>query len=198
VNPIAEEKVYPCVYLGREELAAISLPQQTRRCVLIRDLRDTLVSGYFSIKNSHVIINPLLAKYRMTLERLSLEKGLVYLMEVWLPSSAHIQRSWLESGEVCLKLEQFMEEPTNSLHRMFVSHWGLAVSEDMIKALVKRNSFSKLSQGRKPGQEDVHSHYRKGTAGDWKRHFTSDVTRRFKRMYNDLILKAGYEKREDW
>src|SRR5437016_8561927 len=50
---VRQGKVYPTVYVTREEWDTATLPQQWRRFVVIRDLRDALVSGYFSIKVSH-------------------------------------------------------------------------------------------------------------------------------------------------
>src|SRR5687767_1020290 len=48
-TPAEPGKIYPCCYLKRQEFLAVPSPPKARRLVLIRDLRDTLVSGYFSI-----------------------------------------------------------------------------------------------------------------------------------------------------
>ena len=75
------------------------MPGRFRRFLVIRDLRDTLISAYFSLRHSHVIDNPLVEKWRTVLVRLSEEEGILYLLELWLPLCVIIQRSWLESGE---------------------------------------------------------------------------------------------------
>lgn len=64
--------------------------------------------------------------------------------------------------------------------------------------IVFRQRFSVQTQGRKIGEEDRKSHYRKGIAGDWKNHFTSDHILYFKEQYNDLLLKLEYETTADW
>lgn len=64
--------------------------------------------------------------------------------------------------------------------------------------IVHRNNFTKKSGGRKPGQEDIKNHYRKGISGDWKNHFTEEHIAFFKSNYNDILLKLGYEQDPDW
>lgn len=63
---------------------------------------------------------------------------------------------------------------------------------------VYQNRFSKLSEGREKGQEDVKSHYRKGVAGDWINHFNQEHIQFFKDEYNNLLIKLGYEDSLDW
>ena len=67
-----------------------------------------------------------------------------------------------------------------------------------LPSLLKRFSFQRMSGGRKPGKEDVSSHYRKGISGDWMNHFETDHIKYFKRNYNDLLLQLGYEHNEQW
>ena len=57
--------------------------------------------------------------------------------------------------------------------------------------------FAKVG-GHKPGQENTRSHYRKGVAGDWANHFTPDHCEYFKKHYNEVLLKLGYETSPDW
>lgn len=58
--------------------------------------------------------------------------------------------------------------------------------------------FSTLAEGRKQGQENSKSHFRKGIAGDWANHFNTEHRAYFKKNYNDLLLKLGYEKSSNW
>jgi len=71
-------------------------------------------------------------------------------------------------------------------------------SEEMLKEVLEKNSYEKLSKGRKKGEEDTSSHYRKGVAGDWKNHFNERHIRYFKNAMNDILVKYGYEKDENW
>ncbi|MBD3295829.1 MAG: sulfotransferase, partial [Candidatus Omnitrophica bacterium] len=65
-------------------------------------------------------------------------------------------------------------------------------------AIIWRNRFSRKAADRKPGEEDTHSHYRKGIAGDWKNYFNDKHKIYFMKRYNDLLLKYGYEKDTEW
>ena len=67
-----------------------------------------------------------------------------------------------------------------------------------VASLVERRNFKKLSGGRKKGQENVHSHYRKGTPGDWINHLTPAHIDHFKAEYNDLLVLLGYEEDASW
>src|SRR5690606_18169850 len=68
---------------------------------------------------------------------------------------------------------------------------------DLVTILEKK-SFSRLAGGRKRGQENVKSHYRKGVPGDWKNHFTEAHIRHFKESYNHVLVKLGYETDANW
>ncbi|WP_155375167.1 sulfotransferase family protein [Catellatospora vulcania] len=55
-----------------------------------------------------------------------------------------------------------------------------------------RFSFERLSQGRRPGEEDVHSHYRRGVAGDWRNHLTEVHLKAIDARYGDIVQQLGY------
>ncbi|MGA2541621.1 MAG: sulfotransferase domain-containing protein [Verrucomicrobiota bacterium] len=196
-RPIKSGKVYRCVYVSRQEYQSFA-PASSRYFVLLRDLRDTLVSSYFSVRNSHGLDTPALEKMRTVLTSLDEEEGLRYLMECWLAGSALIQRSWLEAGEQCFKFEDFLQDAAGQLERMFHENWGIEVERSLIEEVAARHTFKKLSRGRQAGEEDIKSHYRKGIAGDWRAHFTPKLTARFKYLYNDLLVGAGYERDGNW
>ncbi|NJO76387.1 MAG: sulfotransferase domain-containing protein [Leptolyngbyaceae cyanobacterium RM1_406_9] len=72
------------------------------------------------------------------------------------------------------------------------------ISEQQLQKIVKANDFSVKSGGRKPGEEDLNSHFRKGIAGDWKNHFNQQHIDYFKEQYGDLLIKLGYEQDKNW
>lgn len=61
-----------------------------------------------------------------------------------------------------------------------------------------RFRFQTLAGGRKEGDENIKSHFRKGAPGDWVNHFTDDHKALFKRLYPDLVVQLGYESSDDW
>jgi hypothetical protein len=64
--------------------------------------------------------------------------------------------------------------------------------------IVHTHRFSKKAGGRKVGQEDPQSHYRRGEAGDWRNHFTPRLAARFAERYGKMLLDLGYECDEGW
>ncbi len=52
--------------------------------------------------------------------------------------------------------------------------------------------------GRKQGQEDKNSFYRKGVRGDWRNHLTESDQALFKSLAGDLLIRLGYEKDHNW
>jgi hypothetical protein len=197
-RPILTGKVYLCAYLCKQEFDVLMLPSEARRVVVIRDLRDTLVSAYFSIRYSHLIEDPQMEKWRIVLSRLNEEDGMRYLLEVWLPPCAYIQDSWLKSGERVFRLEDCMADASGTLGKMLESGWALQVERHRLEDVASRYSFEKFSGGRERGKEDVKSHYRKGVHGDWRNHFTPAITRRFKALYGEVLIMGGYENDVNW
>lgn len=59
--------------------------------------------------------------------------------------------------------------------------------------LLGRYSFANMSGGRKPGEEDVTSHYRRGVAGDWKNHLTDRHLAAIRERFGDLVERLGYD-----
>ena len=69
---------------------------------------------------------------------------------------------------------------------------------ERILGIVWENDFSKKAGGRRQGEENPSSHYRKGQQGDWKNYFTEDHLKVIKERYNDLIVRLGYEVDASW
>jgi Sulfotransferase domain len=196
-RPVQPGKVYTTCYVTRQEFDRVPLPRPWHRFVVIRDLRDTLVSFYFSLKISHVS-NPVVETYRSVLRRRELEDGLLYLLDDRLPGCAAIQRSWLEAGEELIRYEDLLQRDEAILVPLLTEKCPLGVPDAALRAAIAACRFEALTGGRSRGQEDVGSHERKGVAGDWRNHFTSRVTREFKARFGELLVATGYEKDLNW
>lgn len=197
-RPLLPGKIYPTVYVTREQFESVILPEQWRRFIIIRDLRDTLVSAYFSIKFSHPTVDPKLTIWRNVLHQLSEEDGFIYLMDEWLVDSVRIQQSWLQSGEKVYRYEDLLENDLGILSEILLDHCCLPMSRAEFSEIVKRNRFENLTGGRPRGIENIMAHERKGVAGDWSNHFSSRVKSAFKDRYNDLLLSTGYVQTDNW
>ena len=73
-----------------------------------------------------------------------------------------------------------------------------SIPGERLLGVIYDNRFEKFSEGRDKGKENVKSHYRKGAGGDWINHFEPVHVEAFKRRWNALVLKLGYESSPDW
>ena len=227
-EPLKPGAIYPALYVSRPRFDQTVFPdvkldrsyQPTRsdaadvwnwyhftvqkepqvKFVVIRDLRDMLVSLYFSLKVSHKIISENVAEGHEKLNTMSEEEGLLFLIGERLQASANIQRSWLRSireGEARLFRYEDLIADEQVQFAKIVEHCQIEIEAQKLQTIVEKNSFSKQA-GRKPGEEDVSSHYRKGVAGDWRNHFTDRVRDEFKLKFGQLLIETGYEASLDW
>lgn len=70
-------------------------------------------------------------------------------------------------------------------------------ADEHVSAMLRYSSISFMT-GRRPGDEDRGSFYRKGVRGDWRNHFTDEDKRQFKEIAGDLLIELGYEHDGDW
>jgi hypothetical protein len=189
--------VYPTVYVTREQFESVAIPKDSRWFVVIRDLRDTLVSAYFSIKHSHQMTTDHELRSRGHLHAMSVGDGMLHLIDVWLPERAAMQRSWIGGPDHILKYEDLLQSDEEILERVLLGHCRLPVNREKLREALFANRFEARS-GRKLGQEDVSSHERKGIAGDWKNHFTDKIAKAFKERFGELLVATGYETDSRW
>jgi hypothetical protein len=214
---------YPVIYssarkFGRDLGAAIAEPASTFLCYtnadirfirrirgmrgfhMVRDPRDVVVSSYFSHLYSHPEFGDL-ADYRRSLQAIPKEHGLLLEMERR-SLQFRLMRSWNYEQENVLELR--MEDVTADPHgyiQKIAGFLGLDAHPGFDAArvadIVDGHAFEVKAQ-RPVGVEDVHSHYRKGVAGDWRNHFTEEHVAYFKEHYGDLLLQLGYETSPHW
>ncbi|HKZ26797.1 MAG TPA: sulfotransferase domain-containing protein, partial [Rubrobacteraceae bacterium] len=123
----------------------------------------------------------------------------------------NIARSWailvgkaIEDGPKLLggnytevRYEVLLANPEEEVGRI-LRLLGADASEETVKHCVEAAGFEKWSEGRKSGEEESSSFYRKGVAGDWKNVFTERDRRIFKQVAGELLIRLGYEKDYDW
>ena len=190
-------KIYSAMFMTREEFLAHPELCNVLRFVVIRDLRDTVVSLYFSLKYSHKIESDQIDRTRTELQRLSVDDGMLYLCEKHLKRVAAIQKSWLGVGEVVLKYEDLLSGDEILLQELFIERFKMPVSAAAVSRAVRRCRFETVFK-RRLGDTDEKSHGRQGLPGDWKRHFSARVQDRFKEMFGDLLEETGYESGSSW
>ena len=198
VAPIQPGKIYPTVYVTKNEFDSVSIPAGFQRFVVVRDLRDTLVSWYYSSRFSHTILEERMAERRRRLNERNEEEGMLLLLEEVLPRSADIQRSWFEAGEELVRYEDLLDDDLGILEELLLRRCELRVSRERFREVVLANRFERITGGRRLGEQDTSAHERQGAPGDWKNHFTPRVKRQFKEQYGDLLIATGYARDLDW
>lgn len=224
-DPIQPGMIYPTVYAPRGRFESTLWPdaqppadspaaqnwqnfvQQkfpVKTFVVIRDLRDTMVSLYFSLKVSHAIISEKVAEGHRRLNEMDMEEGFLFLCanpaSKEMPYQARIQSSWLpvchRDEALLVRYEDLIADELGQFEKI-VAYCEMDVSPAHLRSIVERNSFVSRA-GRKPGEEDVASHYRKGISGDWQNYFTPQIKDEFKRKFGQVLIDTGYEKDLNW
>lgn len=197
-NPLIPGHVYPALYLPKFLFDNVEGGENCRRFVVIRDLRDTLISGYFSFLHSHATGWDFIRTWRSTLQDMSVEQGLIYLFHGFTEHCAAVQETWIDSADPVIRYEHLLLNDVEILQEVLIDHCGLPVTPDVLRSKVVESRFENLTGGRKLGEEDRFAHLRKGTPGDWRNHFTPRVTEMFKERFGEVLIRTGYEKDNDW
>ena len=103
----------------------------------------------------------------------------------------------LGEGYAEVRYEDLLSQPEEEVRRL-LGFLGADVDGETVERCVQAGSFERLSKGRKRGEEDPSSFFRKGVAGDWRRGFTEEDRRIFKKEAGELLIKLRYEKDFDW
>jgi hypothetical protein len=191
-------KFYTSVYLSREEFLNLGAPAGTPHFFIMRDLRDSLVSLYFSLSKSHAITDEHVQRGRLSLAGLGVEEGLRVLIQENAWNFVRIQSSWLREPECCFRFEDVVLDPEQFLGRILRDVLHLKIRQARLRKVCKRHSFERMSGGRQLGQEDPNAHLRSGKPGDWRRHFTPDLIRLFKELHGQHLIDCGYETDLNW
>jgi len=109
--------------------------------------------------------------------------------------------SWNGAYRMREKTAYFVRTALNRLSRrhplLDVLRRPVQVTGDMLLGQVYDHRFEKKANGRKVGEADASSHYRKGIPGDWVNHFRPAHTEYFIELFGDLLTITGYES-EPW
>ena len=103
----------------------------------------------------------------------------------------------LGEGYTEVRYEDLLTRPEEEVRRL-LGFLGTEAGEKSARRCVEAASFERLSKGRKRGEEDPASFFRKGVAGDWRDVFTREDRRIFKEEAGDLLVELGYEKDSEW
>ncbi|HEX5849540.1 MAG TPA: sulfotransferase [Rubrobacter sp.] len=159
---------------------------------IIRDGRDVAVSAAHHARNFGRAGK--LGKPNETVESIFAEGQLEKLAAEW---ALRVGRT-VEDGPALMgenytevRYEDLLGDPEEEVGRL-LAFLSVGSDEKSVKRCVEAASFERLSKGRKRGEEDPSSFFRKGVAGDWKRAFTGADRETFDREAGGLLLRLGY------
>lgn len=191
---------YPTLYVSKEQFdrtLQLNPDISYRAFYVMRDLRDTLVSLYFSLKYSHKVMSDNIRKQRDELAEMSDKEGLIHLVNTSLGIQNRMQMSWLSTDVEVFKYEDLIADQYSEFARLF-DFCGLEVSDKKLREIVSLNDFSSVTRGRERGAEDISKHQRKGISGDWQNHFDEEIKDTFKQRFGATLIATGYENDMDW
>jgi hypothetical protein len=160
---------------------------------IIRDGRDVAVSAAHHARNFGRASQR--GKPNGTPEGIFLEGQLEKLAAEW---ASRVGKT-VEDGPALLgenytevRYEDLLRDPEAEVGRL-LAFLAVGSDEKSVTRCVEAASFERLSRGRKRGEEDPSSFFRKGVAGDWKHAFTGTEKRdAFDREAGELLLRLGY------
>jgi hypothetical protein len=150
---------------------------------IVRDPRDVLISAYFSCRDYHPTTDwPELAPFKAWLRRVNVEDGIIATMG-WVSFVLDLA-DWTPDPNVLEIDYAELFAPGEDQHILAMLDWLFPpVATDLARELIHKHSWEVRTGGRQRGVEDTAHHYRKGVAGDWKRHWTKRIDKVWKEAY---------------
>ncbi len=153
---------------------------------IIRDGRDVAVSGWFhNIRFSG-------DKFKQNFP--DMPTYIRYLIQHhWLPyiNQARAFGKQFPDRYFELKYEDLHADAPDVTTRLF-QFLGVDANETAVQQCLEAASFKNLAKGRKGGEEDRGSFFRKGVTGDWKNHFDEKSEAVFMELGGAMLRELGY------
>lgn len=152
---------------------------------IVRDGRDCATSGWFHNLRS----TPDWTRNNYA----SFEAYTMQFAEIWAAEVAAGSRFAASEPERCLTLryEDLSAAPIETLGKA-IAFLGVNAAATVVERCLSEGAFEKLSGGRQRGEENRGSFFRKGAIGDWRNHFTAEMTERFMKKAGAELARFGY------
>jgi len=152
---------------------------------IVRDGRDCAVSGWFH--NLRVSPEGTVKEYG------SLASYVRFFAEQWATEIATAQRFIDQHpGRVYqFRYKDLFADPEAILDKLF-AFLGVETTQGLLAQCRREASFEKLSGGRKPGQENRSSFFRKGVPGDWRNHLSERDNAAFLEIAGRWLQRFGF------
>lgn len=188
-----------------ERIAQLLSKGGIRTVLMIRDPRDQLISRVYHIRRDEK------HAWHNEFRNISIEQGINLCIEGrdGLPGTRMmigLTQSWLvdASDKTGIRYERLLADPLTEFRKV-LDYLEINLPAKFRDLIIRRNQFERLAggrkfwqDGRKQGQADPSSHYRKGIAGDWRNYLNESQVKKFKEVAGDQLIELGYENDSDW
>lgn len=194
-------------YQFKDDILPIINDKDTLTFYLYRDPRDADLSATLYIKNAlthHALHHTLSNISESDAVALMLSGGVIKKHDDELVNYEGISYltnnalKWIACKNViAIKYEDFFTKPYETM-KSIITENDLSISDEHLKRIISEFSFSKFSNGRKQGEEDKTSHFRKGIIGDYKNYYTEFHKALCKKAIGQDLIALGYERDSNW
>ncbi len=153
---------------------------------VIRDIRDVIVSGWFF--NLNVNADSFRQHFPSIADYAALMAGVWHdeVVEALKFVATH------ESQSMFLRYEDMRLDPQGETRNLY-QFLGAENSDSFVQAGIGQTDFSRLSGGRRHGEENRQSFYRKGVVGDWRNHLDDRTVASVVDRCGALMQALGYD-----
>lgn len=184
----------PGLYVSYDLYQEIRKPRRYRTIYVMRDPRDIVVSWYWSMLSSHVVMGKVGA-YRADLQERDVDSGLHYAIDALTMKFAQM-RTWALNADDpavhVMRFEVMTAQPEASLRELFDAI-GIPFSDDQVHDLAQRYSKDRMRE-RDLRHRDASegSHYRRQSSRH-REAFRDDHHDHFRAVAGDLASQLGYD-----
>lgn len=187
----APGRIYPAIFLPKDEFDGLEGVAGEPVFFVLRDLRDTMVSLYFSLRYTHATEGfPHIVKFREEVAEMDDAAGLLHTIRTRSGEVRRIQESWLGSGAEVVRYEDLIESGGRLLPEI-LERIGFDFEREPLDRAIEANSFE-AKFGRSLGTIDESSHGRQGLPGDWKRYDSPEFSNFVRTDLKEILERGGY------
>jgi len=163
-----------------------------RGAVLLRDLRDVIVSLFHFTRTDHFKAFHGPHHIYNDVETMYTDYFLPYFINRGLPLET-LPDDYVHYGWPVIRYERFWDNTEEELQRLF-QIWGIEVSEEKIASSVEKNTIDAMRSGKGKTRSVVkQTHFRKGGYGNYANVIPVHILKDIERRFGDYLWRWGYE-----
>lgn len=165
-----------------------------RGAVLLRDIRDIIVSLYHFSNTNHFKKTHGPHHIYSDLAEMYTDYFIPYFIENENVLEA-LPGPYVHYGWPVIRYERLWDNPEQELTRLFAI-WDIDISPEKIREAIKLNSIDALRQGKGKPSEFEHvekTHFRKGGYGNYKEAIPEHILKDIESRFGEYLTKWGYQ-----